>query len=213
MSKRSISVLVASLAMIFGATGAFADNSLSVTPAAAIVGNYGLSVIVDGSANAAFVADTTPAAETVYRASFRIAHNSIGMDDGDVFAVFMGREGSGVGNVLRLFVKRISGNYKIRCRWKRDTGGTGFCGQFNFAPINTFMTVEWTAATAPGADNGQIRLTKGSTVQFNKTNADNDTFVIDTARWGLPQGWPGSNTGAGGTFYLDDFASFRTLAP
>ncbi len=213
MSKRSISVLVASLAMILGATGAFADNSLAVTPAAAIVGNYGLSVIVDGSPNAVFVADTTPAAETVYRVSFRVAHNNISMDDGDVFAIFMGRQGSGVGNVLRLFTKRIGGNYKIRCRWKKDLGGTGFCGQFNFAPVNTFMTLEFVASSGAGADDGVLRLTKGSTVQFEKTNADNDTFVIDTARWGLPQGVPASSSTTNGTFYLDDFASFRTLAP
>ena len=213
MSKRSILVLVASLALTSGATSAFAANSLDVNGAAAIVGNYGLEVLVDGSSNQAFVADTTPAGETVYRASFRIAHNNISMDPGNVHAVFMGRQAGGTGNVLRLFMKNIGGNYKIRCRFKRDLGGTGFCGQFNFAPINTFLTVEWMAATSDGANDGRIRLTKGSTVQFDKMNADTDTFVIDTARLGLPQAVPASSSTTNGSFYLDDFASFRTMGP
>ncbi len=216
MSKPSILVLVASLAMIFGATSAFAANSLTVNTAAAIVGTYGLEVLVDGSSNAAYVADTTPADELVYRASFRIAHNNISMDDGNVHAIFMGRMGGGAGNVLRLFTKRIGSNYKIRCRFKRDAvagGGTGFCGQFNFAPINTFLTVEWAAATGPGTNDGTIKLTKGTTVQFNKTNAPTSDFEIDTARLGLPQGVPATSSTTSGSFYLDDFSSFRTLAP
>ncbi len=215
MSKRSILVLVASLVMIFGATSAFAANSLTVNTDAAIVGFYGLEVLVDGSSNAAFVASTEPTDETVYRASFRIAHNNIGMDDNNVHAIFMGRE-VGNGNILRLFMKRIGSNYKIRCRFKRDAvagGGTGYCGQFNFAPINTFLTIEWAAATGPGNNDGTIKLTKGTTVQFNKTNAPTSEYEIDTARLGVPQGVPATSSTTSGSFYLDDFSSFRTLAP
>lgn len=213
MSKRSILVLVASLAMTFGATSAFAANSLDVNTSAAIVGTYGLEVLIDGTdnGNAVFVADTTPAAETVYRFGFRIGHNSLSMDEGTGHPIFMGRQGSGGGNIIRIFMRRQGGNYKIVCRARKDAGGTGFCGQFTFAPVNTRFTLEWMAGD--GSGNGLIRLYKGDNLQAERTNFDNDTFVIDTARLGAPQGIPPTAPNTDGSFYLDDFSSFRTLAP
>lgn len=58
MSKRSILVPVVALAMILGATSAFAANTLAVTPGAALGGsNYGLEVTTDGTSTQAFVAE------------------------------------------------------------------------------------------------------------------------------------------------------------
>lgn len=209
MSRQNIPVLTAGLALIFAA-GAPAANDLAVNPDAAIDGVYGLEVLVDGSANQAFVADTHPSQEIAYRASFRIGHNNLSMAEGTGHAVFMGRMAGGVGNVLRLFMVRQGGTYKLRCRWKKDIDGTGFCGQLTFAPVNTRVTVEWAAATSPGADDGFIRLFKGDVLQAERTGLDNDTYVIDTARLGLPQG---ASPTTSGSFYLDDFTSFRTLSP
>ena len=211
MSKRSILVLVASLAMTFGATSAFAVNSLAVNMDAAIVGVYGLEVLVDnGDATAVYVQSGEASDEKVYRASFRIGHNDLAMTENSGHMIFTGRQQGGNGNIIRLFMKRQGGTYKLRCRWKKDLGGTGFCGQFTFAPINTLVTVEWVASTGDGDDNGAINLIKGTNVQASRTGLDNDTFDIDTARLGLPQG---ATSTTDGSFYLDDFQSFRTLAP
>ncbi len=214
MSKRSILVSIASLAMIFGATSAFAANSLDVNMDAAIIGVYGLEVLVDGSSNATFVASTEATDETVYRVSFRANPNDISMDDGKSSSMFMGRMAGGSGNVIRLYMRRQGGNYKVRYKWKKDPGspgpGTGYCGQFTFAPNNTWITAEWVQASNAQGDNGSCALYKGNNLMFSRDNLTNETYDIDTARLGLPQA-PHPNTS--GSFYLDDFASFRTLAP
>ena len=211
MSKRSIPVSVA-LTMVLVTASAYANNDLAVRTDAAILGVYGLAVQVDGSPNATFVADTTPLDEPVYRASFRIAHNNLAMDEGTGHAIFMGRMAGGAGNVIRLYMRRKGDTYKIRCRWKKDSGGTGFCGQFTFAPVNTRVTVEWQQATAPGTFDGVVRLFKGDTLLAERADLNNATFDIDTIRLGLPQGAHPSGT-TNGSFYFDDFVSFRTLAP
>lgn len=210
MSKRSILVLVASLA-IFGATSAFA-NTLDVNADAAIDGDFGLEMLVQGPGDSTFVADQSPTDESVYRIEFRANPNDILMDDRTGHAIFMGRMSGGEGNIIRLFMRYTADNdtYKLVCRWKRDIGGTGFCGQFTFAPNNTRIGVEWVKASGPGNNDGIIRLRKGNNVQFEKTNAGNSNFDIDTARLGLPQGTVPTSSGS---FYLDSFSSFRTLAP
>lgn len=208
--KRHNLVLTAGLVLLFSAGSAMADNSLDVNANAAILGDFGLEVLIDGSANQTFVADTTPAAETVYRVQFRANPNNITMDNGTGHAIFFGRQGGGGGNVLRLTMQRLNDEYKVVCRIQRDGGGTYFCGKFTFAPVNTRIGVEWVAASAPGADDGIVRLRKGDTVQFERTDFDTDTWVIDTARFGLPKD---ADATTSGSFYLDDFASFRTLAP
>jgi len=208
MSKRSILVLVASLVTIFGATGAFAANSLDVNANAALVGAFGLEVLVDGSTNAVYVADTSPAAETVYRVEFRVGHNNIAMDNGNAHQVLMARQ-TGFGNVIRITMQRLNDQYKLVCRMTRDTGGTDFCGKFTFAPVTTRAGFEWVASS--GANDGEFRFKKGDTVQFERLTYDNDTNVIDTTRFGLPKVTNIATTS--GSYYLDDFSSFRTLAP
>ncbi len=210
MSKRSILVLVASLALMFSAANAFADNSLDVNANAAIVGNFGLEVLVDGSLNAVYVADTSPADETVYRVEFRVGHNNITMDNGSFHHLFMGRQGGGVGNVVRITMQRLNDEYKLIARVTRDGAGTYFAGKFTFAPVNTRVGFDWVASS--GANDGVFRLRKGDNVQFERTDLDNDTFEIDTARFGLPKA-TGSIATTSGSYYLDDFSSFRTLAP
>ncbi len=220
MSKRSILVLVASLAVIFGAASAFADEDrctdpptdvcLRVNGAAAIEGDFGLEVVVpDGASNATFVASTEATDETVYRIQFRGNPNDIAMEEGDKVNLFMGRMQGGEGNIIRLFMKRQGGTYKLRCRWKKNGGGTGFCGQFTFAPNNTRIGLEWMA----GDGNGSIKLLKGNSEQFFRDDLANDDYDIDTARLGMPQEIGGASIGIDGSYYLDDFQSFRTLAP
>ncbi len=211
MSKRSILVLVASLAMILGAASAFA-NSLDVNGDAAIDGDFGLEILVDGGSDATFVADTTPLDESVYRFEFRANPNAVSLADNTGHAILMARMAGGGGNIIRLFMRRPAGSstYKLVCRTRKDSGGTAFCGQFTFAPNNTRIGAEWVQASGPGNNDGIFRLRKGNNVMFEKTNLGNNDFDIDTLRFGLPQG---ATSGNSGSYYLDTFSSFRTLAP
>ena len=213
MSNRRIWIALSGLALILCAGSAFAANSLDVNANAALAGsNFGLEVIVDGSPNSAFVEDLTPDAETVYRGEFRSNPNSAGltMADGEFFMVFMGRGNGGV-NIIRLALVRKNNEFKIVCRMKKDGPGTAFCGKFTMGPAGTRVGFEWVTASAPGANDGEFRLLKNGDVKFERTDYDNDTLTISAARLGMAKA--NSIAGSSGSLYLDDFASFRTLAP
>ena len=210
MSKRFILVLAAMA--VFGAGSAFADNSLDVNGSAAIVGNYGLEVLVDGSGNPVYVAETDATNdETVYRAEFRIRHNDVAMDNGTGHAVLFGRRGGPVLNNLRVFLTRnSSGAYQIRFRAKNDGPGTRNCGKTTFgAGGGLRLGIEWVASEA-GMGNGECRLFRNGIEVVERTNLVNETMEVDSVRFGAPEGVDATTIGS---FYLDDFSSFRTLAP
>ncbi len=203
---------VAGLAMIFAAATAFAANDLTVNPDAAIVGVYGLEVLVDGSTNSAYVADSSPADEKVYRLEFRIRHNSLAMDTGTGHLILLGRRGEPSLNNIRIFIKELGSppSYKITARVKKDGAGTANCGKFTMGSLGSRVGLEWAAASAPGANDGFCRLLKNGGVQFENLSIDNDTLEVDNVRFGVPQGVSANTTGS---YYLDEFSSFRTLSP
>ena len=209
MSKRFILVLAA-MAMVFGAGSAFADNSLDVNMAAAIVGTYGLEVLVDGSSNPVYVAETDATNdETVYRGEFRMRHNDVAMDNGTGHIVFLSRRGGPVINNYRLFIKRINDEYKITARAKKDGAGTANCGKTTFgAGGGMRVGFEWVAGD--GVNPGECRLFRNGVEVFENATLDNDTMEFDSVRFGAPSGVSATTIGS---YYLDDFSSFRTLAP
>ena len=209
MSKRSILVPLAALAMIFGAGSAFA-NSLDVNNAAAIGGTFGLEVITDSTSTPAFVATTAPDGEVVVRGEFRIRHNNLSMDNGTGHVVLMGRNGPApVVNNLRLFMRRANDEYKITFRAKKDGPGTAFCGKTTMAALGLRVGFELVSAS-PGMSNGECRLIRNGVVVFNRTDLENETQDIDAFRFGAVNGVSATTSGS---YYLDDFSSFRTLAP
>lgn len=212
MSKRSITVPLVSLAMIFVATGAFAVNSLDVNADAALGGsNFGLEVLVDGSANGVFVADTSPNDELVYRAEFRANRNDMSMDDGASHAILFGRRGGPTINNIRVFMKFIDPEFKVTVRAKKDGAGTANCGKTTFAPGGGVrIGIEWVAATGAASGDGECRLFRNGVEVFENTTLQNFDMEVDAVRFGAPDGVGATSTGS---FYLDDFSSFRTLAP
>ncbi len=193
--------------MLLSVTPTFANN-VTFSTQAALTGNHGIEVVMDGSTNSAYLVDLSPTDETAYRAEFRIAHNNLVMAEGSNHGVFYGRMEGGTGNVIRLNMALLSGEYKITVRCLKDVGGTAFCGKFTFAPNTTRVKLEWKAATAPGANNGIFRLYKGDTLQFEKTNLDTDTLQIDTARLGVTKNADATTLGS---YYIDQFSSDRNV--
>ena len=90
-----------------------------------------------------------------------------------------------------------------------DAGGfTARIGAF--AQSQHRVTIEWKGATAVGANNGYIRLYKGTTFVGEFTGLDNDTFAIDDVELGAFGGVDATTSGF--TDY-DDFISTRTPIP
>ena len=216
MSKRSILVAVTALAMVFGASGAFAVNSLDVNANAALGGsNFGLEVLIDGSTNGVYVAENAQHNnETIYRAEWRMNHNNIAMDEGAGHNVFLARQVMPNRNNLRVSLAVLSSEYKVIYRAKKEGAGTAFCGKFtiNAAGGGARAGVEVVPASGAGMNNGICRLFKNGAMQFENTNVSNFGLEVDAVRFGAPKGSDIDAT-TSGSFYLDDFQSFRTLAP
>jgi hypothetical protein len=66
--------------------------------------------------------------------------------------------------------------------------------------------VEWDGASAPGQNDGKLKLKIDSVLLGNRTGIDNDTFRIDRVRLGAVAG---IDNGTRGTYYFDAFESFR----
>ena len=112
-----------------------------------------------------------------------------------------------LGNIIRITMAQKNNQYKILCRIKKTGGGTAFCGQFTFAPVNTRVGFDYIG----GDGDGVMVLRKGNNTQFSRDDFPSD-FVIDTVRFGMPKNGDAEAT-TNGSYYLDDFSSFRTLAP
>jgi len=215
---RTFIVLAGLLAFVFVAP-AIAQNSLSVTNAAAIDGTYGLEVTMDGSSNKAFVRDESPADEHVYRATFKIDMNNLAMTDGDwhYVATFRAEPGGpdsnpSARNLMRIIIRYREGQanpYKIRFVARNDNGTWNQPGGHSLPPSgSSTITVEWQAASAPGANDGFGRFYRNGVLRATASGLDNDTWAgIGSATLGVDQ----VDAGTSGSMYYDSFESFRTL--
>ena len=212
MSKRApvSAILIIVLTLIAGPLEA---NSLGVNAGCAMEGNFGLEVSLDGGINKVFVADTSPSGETVYRASFLIRHNGISMVERSGHSIFNVRSASPPRNVILLFFRRAVNRdgYNIIAKLREDDDRQRNKGKLTIAdsevgPVE--IQIEW--AAGDGSGNGILRMWKRGVLRVDRSDIDNDTWVIDDVRLGAPKGVDATSIG---TYCLDDFQSFRTLAP
>ncbi|HET9906304.1 MAG TPA: hypothetical protein VFQ23_06675, partial [Anaerolineales bacterium] len=192
-----------------GNLSAWTSNSndagdLSVSPSAALVGNYGLQAVVDDT-NTIYVTDDTPNAEPRYRARFYFDPNSITMANGDAHFIFKGFLGSGT-DVLQVELRNSSGAYQIRGKILNDASSFVVTNWFTISDAPHYIELDWRAATGAGANNGGLTLWIDNVQQANITNVDNDTSRIDRVRLGA---LAGMDAGTSGTYFFDAFESRR----
>ena len=90
MKALRMTLMVVALVAFAGA--ASAQNTVYADAAAAMNGtNFGLVLDLDGTTSNTFVEDQTPAAETVYRATFWFDPNTLPMGHTDKLVIFLRR--------------------------------------------------------------------------------------------------------------------------
>jgi hypothetical protein len=172
---------------------------------------YGMTTTVNGT-NGIFVEDVSPANAGRYRMRFYLSPYNF--DPGEaqnhrrtrVFLAF--DEVPATRRVMAVVLRRISGAYALSVRVRRDDNT-----QYDtpFIPISAAahsIEVDWWRASAPGANNGQLRLWIDDVLRSTLTGIDNDTAGIDTVRMGALS----VKTGAGGTLLFDEMESRTTTA-
>jgi hypothetical protein len=179
-------------------------GDLSVTNAAALVGNYGLQALLDDN-NAIYCTDNTPNAEPRYRARFYFDPNSISMVSGDSHRIFYGYNGTSK-VVLRVEFRRSSGNYQLRAGILTDGSSWNNSSWFTITDASHSVEFDWRAATAAGANDGGLTLWIDGTQKANLIGVDNDTWRIDQVRLGAVAS---IDSGTRGTYYFDAFESRR----
>ena len=221
--KRPVALIVYAVAILFMTTGAFADNTVAVTQAAALNGtNFGLEVILDGTNTIAFVSSDHPNQEKVYRARFWIDQRQLQIPLGNAASnhlrYFIGIDAQPVTpgtaqHIIGFLTKSDQdGGYHFIV-WVREDDGTFQLGG-NIFLGNNFprqVEVEWAAASAPGANDGMIQISRVDNPAQTSgiANVDNDQKEVDRFEIGVfANPIPLSDT-----YYFDEFESFRTLAP
>ncbi len=182
-------------------------SDLAVTTAAALEGSHGLQALIDGT-GAIWARDTSPAAETTYRAKLILDPNGLTIPNWKAFHVFRAWSGSPTWKDLMgvILQRTSSGAYRIRGEARRDDNSLAQTSWKVIADQPTEIEIEWRAASAPGADDGSCTLWIDGVQHAELTGLDNEARLLETVKLGAVAG---IDTGTSGTFYLDAFESWR----
>jgi len=183
------------------------NTKLSVSHDAALVGYYGMKVVINDNSSL-YVTDSTPNAEKRYRARFYFDPNTIAMGSSDVHDIFMGYkdEGQLSSPDLRIQFRRASsgGNYQVQAGLSSERVSWVYTPWVTISDSPHYVELDWKASTAEGANNGYLTFWTDGTQRANLTGIDNDTYRIDSIRLGAVSG---IDTGTRGTYYFDAFQS------
>ncbi len=211
MRKILLPVALVGLGVLVSAGGATAggcDNTLAVTPDAAIDGNFGLQLTMNGCAeDKAYVAESDAHnSEVTHNIDFKINADGMTMDNFTAHTVHMSRQPGD--NVIKVNLVRQNDQFKIVAFYQRENGNFKWAGKFTLNPATNQGRVqyEWVRASATGVADGQFRLIKGTSVQHEDLTADNFGNVVDVVRFGIAQG---SDTTSSGTFDVDTYVATR----
>lgn len=178
-------------------------GSLSVSPAAALLGSYGLQAVISNT-TAMYVQDRSAKSEPRYRARFYFNPNGITMADGDMHTIFYGFS-SGV-SVLRIDFRNNAGAYQVQARLLDNASTWSATPWFTITNAPHSIEFDWQAAIAAGSNNGSLTLWLDGVQVAGVAGVSNDTRRIDMIRLGPVTGL---DPGTSGTEYFDAFESRR----
>ena len=211
---------VAALALLLTLAGPADAGTLTVEAGSKYAGSYGLRVTPD--ATPAYVQSSHPSAEKTYRVRFYLNLTRLNLASGSSFDVFVAYDGAdplpsaaATGNaVLRVAVRQVGSSKVLDVFTRTDSGEPQLSSSPNVSSGWHAVELQWSAATAAGANNGFVNVwVNGFAQPSNLTGLDSDAQVINYARWGSVTGAttgtppPGADTNS---FRLDDFSSQRS---
>ena len=179
------------------ATGGLANGVKKVE------GNCGLRIVINDS-QPHYLRSDSPNNETRYIARFYFLPE---IGSSGSFVLFSGYSNSG-DREFAVVANRSSGNLRLQYFVRRDNGTQ----QEELGGINLTsgawheVTVDWSASSASGSNNGSFSLTVNGTT-LSASNIDNDLARLDSVRLGIVQV---TNVGLNGRLHLDEFASVRS---
>lgn len=217
MSKRHVFTLALAAALILGAAPVFA-NTLAVTNAAAITGNFGLELTVDGNPGqrALVIQDDPGIINNETHILMRVDAGNLlafrqGLGNSRSFIAMQVQGDNAVSNngaVGRLYMISKNGRFRVRCHCKRNNDQARFCQALSMNSGTDLATIEYEIFQQIG--DGTQTSCAARAIGFgevSRSDVRNDLTVFTGMRLGLV----GSlNIPANaGSIYFDNFESFR----
>ena len=161
-------------------------GDLSVSSAAALNGNNGLQALLHDNI-AIYVTDDHPVSEARYRARFYFDPNSIPMTSGNAHYIFYGYVGTTT-VVLRVEFRFSTPNYQLRAALVNDATTWTSSSWFTITDAPHFVELDWKAATAAEANDGNLTLWIDGNQQANVTGVDNPGLAVQPSQRGITGG-------------------------
>ncbi len=186
------------------------DETTATDPAingdAAIDGDWGAEFVTDGASSQSIGKLKEPQAQTALSIKFKISGASLTMPTTSSVRIAQ----DDATDTLIIFYRESGGVREVAAR-AIDDSAANFTTAFFAAPDNSEILVEWKAATAPAADDGELRLSIDSVLKETIPALDNDTKTISTMRFGV-MSVPATIVGSlfMDTIELDDASPFAT---
>ena len=178
-------------------------GDLAVSSAAALADQRGLGALIDDK-RVIYVRDTSPESESRYRVRFYLDPNSLRMSSTPL-VIFYGYSGAST-QVLRVELRYSASSFQSRAGMRTDGSAWTYIPWTNISDASHCLEFDWRAATASGANNGELAFWIDG-VQIGKvTGIDNDKRRIDQVNLGV---LAGIETATRGTLYFDAFESRR----
>jgi hypothetical protein len=170
---------------------------------------YGLVANVDDT-NGIFVQNDSPT--NAGRCRMRFYVNPYNFDPGEAqnhrrARVFLAFDEPSR-RVMAVVLRRISNVYAVSVRVRRDDDTQVDTSFFTLSAAPHTIEVDWQRSTAPGANNGTLRLWVDDSLRQTLTGIDNDLANIDFVRMGAMS----VKTGASGALLFDEMESRTTTA-
>lgn len=188
-----------------------AGSQIRLTPQFAVDADAALSLRINAFIGSpfAFVTDKSPDDESNYWAFYRVNLDGLDLALGDDIGHLVGFDAAGVPQ-FRLVLRRNAApaENRIVIQARDDTAGglVEHGEELTLGPGFNIVSVWW--RSEPGR--GQFLASVNGTPLGGLDGLDNGSARIDKVQLGVVDGNPDLTIGS---FYLDDFSSFRTLAP
>jgi len=192
-------------------------GDLSASPAAAMVGSFGLEAVVDDTAPL-YVQDDLWAwlpgieDESYFHASFRFDPN--GFDPGEAEGalrtrIFIGFQATPQRRLFALVLRRRGGQFSLMGRVREDDNREVDTGFVDITDDPHLIEVDWHQSSSADARNGLYRVSIDGIVVATLRGLDNSISGLDFVRLGALS----VKGGASGSLRWDEYTSFRDLAP
>jgi len=217
-------ILLVAPSMIWAQCGASSGTGkLEVNSDAALEGACGLEIMMDGTTTNRFVADQSPNDETVYRASFLFNPNDFAFNGGTsaanrhlIFSAAAWSSNNPQEPAIRvIFARRVTqADFIVKATAANTAGNKGrvtkpISLQSTAGPSSTYLIeVEWQRASGSGMADGVIRIRVDGGAWSENASVKSVGQLLRVARLG---GLTVIDAASTGSYYLDDFQSFRTL--